>query len=77
MASRSYGFSPIHFREKCDRLTPLIEHTPGSSGGSTKAASFFLPQKPYAFIKARKSSNAENQVARPEGLEPPTPSSGG
>src|ERR1700730_4921242 len=29
-------------REKCDKLNSLIEHTPGSSGGSTKAASFFL-----------------------------------
>jgi hypothetical protein len=36
------GFSPIDLRWKCDKVALLIEHTPGSSGGSTKAASFFF-----------------------------------
>jgi hypothetical protein len=66
-------------REKCDKLGSLIEHTPGSSGGSTKAASFFLPEcvgfscRPLLEILKKKLGHAfyeacPNFVSPPESI---------
>ncbi len=44
-SSDLYSFSRIHLLGRYDKLQTLIEHTPGSSGGCTKAASFFLPAR--------------------------------